>query len=133
MLQLVKGIDMGVLRANNMLAGAIAVAALIFSGCSSGVTATSEPSTLAQSPPNAQNLEQAYVSVVQKVLPSVVQITTDRALGSGIVFDTRGNIVTNAHAVGHATKFQVVLAENPQAACSHDHLSAIRLRAYHRR
>jgi putative serine protease PepD len=106
---------MDVFRASNMLAGAVAVAALILSGCSNGVTATSEPSTLAQSPPNAQNLEQAYVSVVQKVLPSVVQITTDRALGSGIVFDTRGNIVTNAHVVGHATRFQVVLAENPQA------------------
>ncbi|MGA8517666.1 MAG: signal protein PDZ, partial [Pseudonocardiaceae bacterium] len=85
-----------------ILAGAIAIAALILSGCSSGVTATSRSSTGA--PPNAQNLEQAYVSMVQKVLPSVVQITTDRALGSGIVFDTQGNIVTNAHVVGQARK-----------------------------
>jgi putative serine protease PepD len=113
-LQSVKGINMGVFRAKNVLAGAIAIAALILCGCSSGVTVTSEPSTLAQSPPNAHNLEQAYVSVVQKVLPSVVQITTDRALGSGIVFNTQGNIVTNAHVVDHATKFQVRLAENPQ-------------------
>jgi putative serine protease PepD len=113
-LQLVKGIDMGIFRANNMLAGAIAVAALILSGCSSGVTATSQPSTSTQSPPNAQNLEQAYVSVVQKVLPSVVQITTGHALGSGIVFDTQGNIVTNAHVVGQATNFQVRLADKPQ-------------------
>jgi S1-C subfamily serine protease len=66
-------------------------------------------------PPNVQNLEQAYVSVVQKVLPSVVQITTGRALGSGIVFDTQGHIVTNAHVVGRATNFQVRLADNPQA------------------
>ncbi|MGH3853843.1 MAG: hypothetical protein ACRDR6_10170 [Pseudonocardiaceae bacterium] len=51
-------------------------------------------------PPNAQNLEQAYVSVVRKVLPSVVQITTGHDLGSGIVFDTQGTIVTNAHVVG---------------------------------
>ena len=72
MLQLVKGIDMGVLRANNMLAGAIAVAALILSGCSRGVTATSEPSTLAQSPPNAQKCkmhlvrEQAHFSYARR-------------------------------------------------------------------
>lgn len=53
--------------------------------------------------------------MVQRVLPSVVQITTNRALGSGIAFDTQGNIVTNAHVVGQATKFQVRLADNPQA------------------
>jgi putative serine protease PepD len=105
---------MGIFRTNNMLAGVIALAALILSGCSSGVTTTSGSSTLAQ-PPNTQNLDQAYVSVVQRVLPSVVQITTDRGLGSGIVFDTQGNIVTNAHVVAQATKFQVRLADNPQA------------------
>jgi S1-C subfamily serine protease len=114
-LQLAKGIDMGVFRTNKVLAGAIAVAALILSGCSGGVTATSKSATSAQPSPNLQNLEQGYVSVVQKVLPSVVQITTDRALGSGIVFDAQGNIVTNAHVVGQATKFQVTLADNSQA------------------
>jgi putative serine protease PepD len=102
---------MSIFRTKNMLAGAIAIAALILGGCSSGVTATSGPSTLA---PNAQGLEQDYVSVVQKVLPSVVQITTGHDLGSGIVFDTQGNIVTNAHVVGQATNFQVRLADNPQ-------------------
>ncbi len=106
---------MGSFRINNMLTGAIAVAALILGGCSGGVTATGEPSTSTQPPPNAQSLEQAYVSVVQRVLPSVVQITTDSGLGSGIVFDTQGNIVTNAHVVGQTTKFQVRLADNPQA------------------
>ncbi len=106
---------MGIFRTKNLLAGATAVAALILSGCSGGVTATSAPSTSLQPLPNAQNLEQAYVSVVQRVLPSVAQITTDRALGSGIVFDTQGNIVTNAHVVGQATKFQVTLADSSQA------------------
>ena len=101
---------MGIFRTNNMLAGAIAVAALILGGCSAGPV-TGEPSALAH-PPNAQNLQQAYVSVVQKVLPSVVQITTGQGLGSGIVFDTQGNIVTNAHVVGQATNFQVRLADN---------------------
>lgn len=101
-------------RTNNLLAAAIAATTLILSGCASGVTATSEPPALAQ-PPNAQNLQQAYVSVVQKVLPSVVQITTGHDLGSGIVFDSQGNIVTNAHVVGQTTNFQVRLADNPHA------------------
>jgi S1-C subfamily serine protease len=36
-----------------------------------------------------------------------VQIETSEGLGSGIVFDTKGDIVTNAHVVGNATTFKV--------------------------
>lgn len=103
---------MGVFHRSQVLAGA--VAALILGGCSSGVAATDRSSTSAQPSPNAANLQQAYVSVVRSVLPSVVQITTERDLGSGIVFDTQGHIITNAHVVGHASRFQVRLADNPQ-------------------
>jgi S1-C subfamily serine protease len=106
---------MGIVRRYNMLAGPMAIAALILSGCSSGAETTSGSATSVQPPANAQDLEQAYVSVVHRVLPSVVQITTDHALGSGIVFDTKGNIVTNAHVVGQATNFQVRLADDPRA------------------
>ncbi len=55
----------------------------------------------------AQALQNAYVSVVHKVLPSVVQIETSSGLGSGIVLDTRGDIVTNDHVVGSDTSFTV--------------------------
>ena len=53
------------------------------------------------------------MSVVAQVLPSVVQITTGSGLGSGVILDDRGDIVTNAHVVGTATTFQVRLANNP--------------------
>ena len=52
-----------------------------------------------------------YVRVV--VLPSVVQITPTHDLGSGIVVDTTGDIVTNAHVVGQAMTFQVRLPGSP--------------------
>ena len=39
----------------------------------------------------------------------MVEIKTPAGLGSGVVFDTAGHIVTNAHVVGTATSFQVVL------------------------
>ena len=71
---------------------------------------TSAATGPAPAPAAASALQQAYVSVVAKVLPSVVQITTTRDLGSGIVFDDHGDIVTNAHVVGTATTFQVRLA-----------------------
>jgi len=55
----------------------------------------------------------SYAGVVRKVLPSVVLIRTANGLGSGVVLDTKGNIVTNAHVAGDAREFQVQLAGNP--------------------
>jgi S1-C subfamily serine protease len=57
-------------------------------------------------------LQNDFVSVVHKVLPSVVQIETSSGLGSGIIFDTKGDIVTNDHVVGTATTFKVTTSSN---------------------
>ena len=64
-------------------------------------------------PVTASGLQQDFVNVVARVLRSVVQITTDTGLGSGVVLDATGDIVTNAHVVGTATTFRVQLANNP--------------------
>ena len=50
------------------------------------------------------------MSIVKAVSPKVVQIETPMALGSGVVFDGHGDVVTNAHVVGGATRFVVTLA-----------------------
>src|SRR5437868_6486351 len=55
-------------------------------------------------------LQDQYVRVVKSIAPSVVQIETDQGLGSGIVLDARGDIVTNAHVVAGASSFQVTLS-----------------------
>src|SRR3954464_15342855 len=55
----------------------------------------------------AETIENAYEQVIRKVLPSIVQINTTEGLGSGVIYDTSGHIVTNAHVVGEATTFQV--------------------------
>ena len=52
----------------------------------------------------------SYAGVVRQVLPSVVLIRTTEGLGSGVVLDRSGNIVTNAHVAGSATTFQVQVA-----------------------
>ena len=69
------------------------------------------------------SLQQELVSVVKAVSPSVVQIETAQDLGSGVVFDARGDIVTNAHVVGNAKRFVVTLASgdsHPATAIGRD-------------
>jgi len=80
-------------------------------GCtSSGSTATPAAGVTATVVSGqAASLQDAYISVIHQVLPSVVEITTSSGLGSGVVYDTAGDIVTNAHVVGDATSFQVLL------------------------
>lgn len=92
--------------------------ALALAGCTSGgstappAATTSPPAAATTSPPAAASgggagLQQDYVTAIRKVLPSVVEIKTASGLGSGVVYDAAGYIVTNAHVVGTATSFQV--------------------------
>ncbi|TGZ09751.1 S1C family serine protease [Streptomyces rhizosphaericola] len=56
------------------------------------------------------DLEAAYQAVINDVLPSVVQIDASDSLGSGIVYDDKGHIVTNAHVIGEEKSFKVTVA-----------------------
>jgi S1-C subfamily serine protease len=55
----------------------------------------------------------SYASAVRQVLPSVVLISTGEGLGSGVVLDRSGNIVTNAHVAGSAREFKVQVPGDP--------------------
>jgi putative serine protease PepD len=63
--------------------------------------------------PNAAAVPEAsgFEDVVARALPSVVQIRSQSGLGSGIVFDAEGHIVTNAHVVAGFKRFAVTLAD----------------------
>ena len=101
--------------------GSVAALALVVAACagctSSGSTAppaatTSAAATIPAAPGGGVPLQQDYVSAIRRVLPSVVEIKTASGLGSGVVYDTAGHIVTNAHVVGNATSLQVFLADS---------------------
>jgi putative serine protease PepD len=81
-------------------------------------TAASPPaattSAVAPADPSALALQQQFVTVVKRVGPSVVLIQTSQGLGSGIVEDTKGDVVTNDHVVQGASRFQVTLANGKQ-------------------
>ena len=68
--------------------------------CAGALAACSSPS----SPPLQTSIEH----IVREVLPSsIVQINTPTSIGSGVVYDSRGDVVTNAHVVGRARNVQV--------------------------
>jgi S1-C subfamily serine protease len=62
-------------------------------------------------PTAPEDLEQGYIQVVRDVLPSVVQVQASGDLGSGVVYDDQGHIVTNAHVVGNEQRFKVTTAQ----------------------
>ena len=79
--------------------------------------ATPSPTTsspTASSPANdsgdAFTVQAQMVDVIKKVNPAVVLIETDAGLGSGVIYDNKGDIVTNAHVVGTSTTFKVTLS-----------------------
>jgi putative serine protease PepD len=90
----------GALLASATLAGCAASAAPRTS-----LAAAAAPAAVGTGPANA--LQRQYENVIKAVLPSVVQISTSDAQGSGVVYDDRGDVVTNAHVVGTASTVQV--------------------------
>jgi putative serine protease PepD len=96
------------------LAAAI-VAGAIVAGASLATSSTppSKTTTTVATQPGLA-LQGAIVSVVQSVSPSVVQIEDQTGLGSGIVFDTAGDIVTNHHVVSGAKSFMVTTSSGRQ-------------------
>ena len=72
--------------------------------------ATTTPGTTLTVSGPALTLQDQFVAVIKQVTPSVVVIETDTGLGSGIIYDSKGDIVTNAHVVGTATSFKVTLS-----------------------
>ncbi len=79
---------------------AIAFCLLALAGCGGGSSSSTA---------TASELQSIYVSVVRRVAPSVVQIENPTGLGSGVVFDTNGHIVTNAHVVSDGGPLTVTL------------------------
>ena len=82
---------------------------------------------------SAATLQNDFVAVVNRVRPSVVLIETDQGLGSGVVFDGSGDVVTNDHVVADATTLQVTGYDGKQhsatvvGAFAQDDLAVVRV------
>jgi S1-C subfamily serine protease len=96
-----------------------AVLLVALAGCGGGGSPSGHPVSISTQPvvkasPAANGLQQQFVQVVKTVEPTVVQIQTSQGLGSGVVLDTQGDIVTNAHVVGRFRSFVVTLENGSQ-------------------
>ena len=97
---------------------AIISAALALGGCggqartnSTSSTGAATTTTVTAPASGVAGLEEQFVAVIKQTQPQVVQIQTDSGLGSGVIFDAKGDIVTNAHVVSGASQLVVTLAD----------------------
>jgi putative serine protease PepD len=101
-------------RRSRGAAAGLLVGALVLSGCTGGGNAGPAPSSAAAGSAAAGtpalDEQAAYERVIKKVLPAVVEIRSTSGLGSGVVFDSMGDIATNAHVVGTEKQFEVLSA-----------------------
>jgi putative serine protease PepD len=97
----------------------ISLTALCGCGSSGNSTTAVDLAAPAHTPAAAgQGLQQDFRSVVKAVSPEVVQINTNSGLGSGVVFDGKGDIVTNAHVVTGAQTLSVTLSSGAKHPAS---------------
>lgn len=64
------------------------------------------------------NIQTVREAVVTNIQPAVVQISTGSSLGSGVVIDKRGYIVTNNHVVENAQSLTVKLFDGNQLSAT---------------
>ena len=92
----------------------------IAQGSSNDSNATAQPAMEDTSEPTAPSTTSAAVSVLGEepfadaaeiIRPSVVQLNLGQGLGTGIIIDTNGNILTAAHVVGNETAVGVTFAD----------------------
>jgi putative serine protease PepD len=121
------------------LAGAAVAGAIVAAVSLGGGSSPKTPKTShARLRPAAAALafQQAVTAVVHRLSPSVVQIQSPQGLGSGVVFDTNGDIVTNNHVVGSSGPYTVTAGAHSYGASlvgrfAPDDLAVVRVSGHH--
>src|SRR3989440_5152770 len=101
-------------------AGSGAVAATLVDHSTQASTATATTANSTSSTATSTQASSTAETVYKQVSPGVVTITatvnsgsrgSGQAIGSGIVLDTNGNILTNAHVIAGARQIQVTFSD----------------------
>ena len=122
------------------LAGAAVAGAVVAAVSLGGGSSSNNPpkTSHARLRPAAAALafQAAVTAVVHELSPSVVQIQTGSGLGSGVVFDSNGDIVTNNHVVAGGEPFTVTAGAHSYGASlvgrfAPDDLAVVRVSGAH--
>lgn len=99
----------------------LVAAVVVLAGCTqdepdpgSGPPAAGSPSTQTRAGEPGLDASSRIPEIVEQVEPSIVTIDTGDGQGSGVVYESGGTIVTNAHVVGEATEVAVTLASGEE-------------------
>jgi len=113
---LVRALNRRLVRRGTALVAVVGIGALGLAGCSSsgGSSSSSSSSSTSSSGLGGSSLQANYESVISTVMPSVVQITSSNELGSGIIMDAKGDIVTNNHVVAGSSDYKVTLSTSSE-------------------
>lgn len=87
---------------------ATTLAVVVLAACAGGQNVSAIQAVPLAKPVAA--FQDQLVRVVDAISPAVVQIQTSAGLGSGVVYDGKGDIITNAHVVGNFKRFKITLA-----------------------
>lgn len=79
------------------------------------VTVPTEPSATSQSTSARALEDEPFAQAAAIIRPSVVQLNLGQGLGTGIIIDENGTILTAAHVVGLNTDLQVTFADGSSA------------------
>lgn len=90
---------------------AVLASAVVIAGCSTPTASTAPTGSPIVSSSAAITLEDQFIAVVSRVSPSVVALQAGNSLGSGVIIDDQGDILTNAHVVSGSTAYQAFLAD----------------------
>jgi len=102
------------MKVSTRRSSAVALLALPLMLACNNPLGSSSPSATSGSSPSGVAGSTSYTSVVDTVSPSIVLIETASGLGSGVVYDNSGDIVTNAHVTGDATQMTVTMSNGKQ-------------------
>ena len=97
------------------VAGAVVAAVSLGGGPSSHNPPQTSHAQL-RPPAAALAFQRAITAVVHRLSPSVVQIQSSQGLGSGVVFDTNGDVVTNNHVVSGGGPYSVTAGAHSYGA-----------------
>jgi S1-C subfamily serine protease len=103
----------------------VACLALLLGGCTATLGDTTSPSEPASPVPPLELGGEPYAAVARRVLPSVVNVTTNvyqasptgapeegQGIGTGFIVRANGVVVTNCHVVQGASRITVFTSEN---------------------